>query len=141
MHRMLFFIAVFAAFAADTADPWTKVRDLKIGSELRIIKAGAPAAVMAKFAELTEESLIVILKNEQVAIPRDKISRIDSRPDKSHVKAQTNTTTPSDGSGASKRVPGTAPTSSYSTGVAISDKIAFETIYQRTPAAPPTKKK
>ena len=56
MRRMLFVIAVFAAFAADNEDPWTKVRDLKIGTELRIIKAGAPAAVMAKFAELTEET-------------------------------------------------------------------------------------
>lgn len=140
MRRMVFFIAVLAAFAADTEDPWTKVRDLKTGTDLRVIKAGAPAPVMAKFAELTEESLVVILKNEQVAIPRDKISRIDSRPQKGHLRTETKTTTPSDGSGASKRVPGTAPTSSYSTGVAISDKTDFETIYRRTPPATPAKK-
>ena len=140
MRRMLFAIAVFAAFAADNEDPWTKVRDLKTGTELRIIQAGAPAPVMAKYAELTEENLIVILKNEEIAIPRDKVSRIDSRPQKSYVRTESKSTVPSDGSGAGKKVPGAAPTSSYSTGVAISDKLDFETIYRRTPAAAPKKK-
>ncbi len=140
MRQMLFLAAIFAAFAAENDDPWTKVRELKTGTDLRIIKAGAPAPVMAKFAELTEESLIVILKNEEVAIPRDKIARIDSHPQKSYVRTETKTTAPSDGSGASKTVPGAAPSSSYSTGVAITDKIDFETIYRRTPASAPKKK-
>ena len=82
----------------------------------------------------------MILKNEEIAIPRDKVSRIDSRPQKGYVRPETKTTAPSDGSGGSKTVPGAAPSSSYSTGVAISDKIDFETIYRRTPAAPPAKK-
>ena len=140
MRRMLLVVTVFAALAADPEDPWTKVRELKIGTELRIIQAGAPSAVMAKFAELTEENLIVILKNEQVAIPRDKVSRVDSRPQKHYVRTESKASVPSDGSGAGKKVPGAAPTSSYSTGVAISDKLDFETIYRRTPP-PPAKKK
>ena len=135
--RLLFSIG---AFAEDTEDPWTKVRELKTGTDLRIIQVGAPAPVTAKFAELTEESLIVILKNEEVAIPRVKISRIDSHPQKGYVRTESKQTTPSDGSGAGKKVPGAAPTSSYSTGVAISDKIDYETIYRRTPAAAPKKK-
>jgi hypothetical protein len=137
---MLFLIAAFTALAAETDDPWTKVRELKTGTDLRIIKAGAPAPVMAKFAELTEENLIVILKNEEVAIPRDKVSRIDSHPQKGYVRTESKSTVPSDGSGAGKKVPGAAPTSSYSTGVAIGDKTDFETIYRRTPADAPKKK-
>jgi hypothetical protein len=139
---MLFLIPVFALLAADTEDPWKKVRDLKTGAELRIIKAGAAAPVMAKFAELTEENLVVILKNEQIAIPRDKVARIDSRPQKSHLRTESKMSTVSDGSGGAKSVPSAAPTSStsYSTGVAISDKIDFETIYRRAPAAAPAKK-
>ena len=133
-RRMLFQLVAVAAFAAENEDPWKKVHDLKIGTDLRIIKAGAASSVTAKFAELTEESLMVIIKNEQVAIPRDKISRIDYRPLKGYVRTETKTTAPSDGSGASKTVPGAAPSSSYSTGVAISDKVEFETIYRRTPA-------
>jgi hypothetical protein len=135
MFRMVLLIAVFAAFAADTPDPWKKVRDLKTGTDVRIIKAGAPAPIMAKFADLTEDSLIVILKNETIAIPRDKVARIDSRPQKNNVKPQTKIATPSDGSGGAKTVPNTAPSSSYSTGVAINDKTDFEIIYRRTPPA------
>lgn len=143
MRRMPFVFAAaaaLAAFAAEADDPWTKIRELKTGTDLRIIKAGAAAPVMAKFAELTEENLIVILKNEQVAIPRDKVARIDSRPQKGYVRTETKATARSDGSGASKTVPGAVPASSYSTGVAISDKIDFVTIYRRTPAADSKKK-
>lgn len=82
----------------------------------------------------------MILKDEQVAVPRDKIARIDSRPQKGYVRTETKTTAPSDGPGGAKTVPGEAPFSSYSTGVAISDKIEFEPIYRRTPAVTPGKK-
>lgn len=140
MRPVLFLVAAVAALAADTKDPWEKVRDLKTGTDLRIIKAGAPAAIMAKFAELTEDNLVVILKNEQTAIPRDKIARIESRPQKGYVRTETKISPPSESSKGAQSRSGAAPTSSYSTGVAISDKMEFETIYQRTPAAAPKKK-
>ena len=137
MRPVLFLIAVFATLAADTKDPWEKVRALKTGTDVRIIKSRAPSPISAKFAELTDVNLVVILKNEQIAIPRDKITRIESRPQKGYVRTETKVTPPS---GSSKSVPSAAPAASYSTGVAISDKIEFETIYQRTPPAPSAKK-
>lgn len=140
MRSVRFLIAVFVTLAADTKDPWEKVRALKTGADIRIIKAGAAAPVMAKFAELTEDNLVVILKNEQIAMPRDKIARIESRPQKGHVRTETKISPPSESSKGAKSVPGAAPSSTYSTGVAISDKTDFETIYQRTPAAVPEKK-
>lgn len=73
-----FLLMALAVFAAD--DPWTKVSAVKSGTELRILKRGSKQPVLAKMDELTESSLIVIVKNEQVAIPREEIERIDARP-------------------------------------------------------------
>src|SRR3974377_1789179 len=85
---ILALISVAAAFPADQDDPWKKVRDLKIGTEIRVIKAGA-AVLNAQFAELTQDNLVVIVKNREVAIPRDKVARIDSRPQKGYVSTET----------------------------------------------------
>src|SRR5579863_6245112 len=74
----LLLLAAMTAFAAD--DPWAKVRDLKGGTELRIYKRGIPQPVLAKSADVTDDNLIVVVKNEQVAIPKDQIDRIDYRP-------------------------------------------------------------
>jgi hypothetical protein len=143
LRGILLLIPVLAALAADADDPWKKVRDLKTGTDVRIIKAGAAAPVIAKFAELTDSNLVVIVKNEQVAIPRDKVARIDSRPQRGHLTTETKAGTASDGPMRAKpNPPSGVPSSStsYSTGVAISDKVGFETIYQRASAAATGKK-
>src|SRR5579864_286909 len=95
MHKFLLFFLLSASlvFAAD--DPWAKVKDLKTGTELRITKIGAKQPIMAKMDELTDENLLVIVKNEQTAIPRDRIERIDARPagKSSRVTTESKTTT------------------------------------------------
>jgi hypothetical protein len=140
---MILLLAAAAAFAAD--DPWAKVRELKGGTELRIYKKGTAQPVLAKSDELTDENLIVVLKNAQVAIPRDQIDRIDYRPYKSRVNTETKSkttepdTTPGP-PGHGSLVPGT----STSTNVGIGSKPDFEEIYRRpagqpSPTSPPKK--
>ena len=52
-------LAAVTAFAAD--DPWTKVRDLKSGTELRIFKKGGLHPIQAKMEEANPDSLIIVL--------------------------------------------------------------------------------
>src|ERR1700730_15638675 len=92
---LLVFLSATLVFAAD--DPWAKVKDLKTGTELRIIKIGAKQPVVAKMDELTDENLLVIVKNEQTAIPRDQIERIDSRPAGKSTRITNDSKTISDG--------------------------------------------
>jgi hypothetical protein len=140
MSKLLFFLLVAAtAFAAD--DPWAKVRDLKGGTELRIYKRGTAQPVLAKSADVTDDNLIVVVKNEQVAIPKDQVDRIDYRPTKpggrltSETKSkQTEPDTTPGPPGHGSTVPGT----STSTNVSVGSKPDFELIYRR-PAGPPKK--
>src|SRR5690349_9879180 len=81
---MLRYVAVLlagvTAFAAD--DPWTKVKKLKSGTEIRIVKKGASAPLTGKLDEARDESLTMVLKNEQVTVEKDSIERLDYRPSK-----------------------------------------------------------
>ncbi len=133
---VLLLLGSLAAFAAE--DPWTKVKDLKSGTELRIFKKGVSQPVMAKMDEATDESLKVVVKNEQVAIPKNQIDRIDSRPvsGKATTRSETKTTDPDTTPGPpghGSRTPGTSSSTSLSLG-----KPDFETVYRR-PAGPPKK--
>jgi hypothetical protein len=147
IRGFLFLIPVLTLFAADAEDPWKKVGDVKTGTELRIFRSGAAQSILALFAELTDDNLVVIVKNVQVAVPRDKILRIDSRPQKGHVSTQTKVSGANESySRAQSNPPGRGPSSSTSTGVAIGEKYEFETIYRRAPApvsakAPPVSPK
>jgi hypothetical protein len=79
MSRVLFFLlAAATAFAAD--DPWAKVQGLKSGTEIRVVKRGATQPITGKFDEATDERLILVVKNEQVAIAKDQVDRVDYRP-------------------------------------------------------------
>jgi len=137
----LFLFTALLAFAAD--NPWAKVKDLKTGTELRIYKVGGKQPILAKMDELTDESLVVVVKNEQTAIPKEEIDRIDYRPPQTGrrtTKESKTTTTdlpepvgPRPNRGAS--VPGTSSSSSVNVG----SKPDFETIYRRT-SPPPAQK-
>ena len=125
-----------AAFAA--ADQWVKVRELHGGTELRIYKKNATQPVIAKMADATDNSLIVVVKNEEMSIPKDEIDRIDYRPQKSgHVTTETHTKTDDPNTQAplgpqrNARVPGSSSSSIASFG----GKPDFETIYRRSAAA------
>jgi hypothetical protein len=141
MRKLLFFLLLLAAAAYAADDPWAKVKALKSGSELHVFKKGAAQPVTAKMDELTDENLLVLLKNEQVAIPKDQIERIDARPSASRttIKNDSKTTDPDlrpSPQGQGSRTPGTTS----STSVAIGNKPDFETVY-RKPMAPPAPKK
>lgn len=139
LRTFLTLLAAVAAFGAD--DPWAKVRDLKSGTELRIYKKGAIQPLLVKMDELTGESLIVVLKNEQMAIAKDQIERIDYRPAQPGGRLKKETKTTVAGSDPKPPPPGPsqgsqAPASSTSTSFSVGSKPDFETIYRRTPAVP-----
>jgi hypothetical protein len=136
LRCLLFVLAAATAFAAE--DPWPKVKDLKSGTEIRIVKRGTAQPLVGKFDELRDESIILVLKNEQTAVSRDDIDRLDARPNKStprstesKVKTEAPDAKPPAGMGHGAPVPGT----SYSTNTTLGSKPDFETIYRR-PSGP-----
>lgn len=133
IRTLLAFLLALPLWGAE--DGWKKVRDLKTGTELRIVKSGERQPVIAQFADANDENLIVILKNEQIAIPKEKIDRIDFRlPQtggrvKAETKTQSETTAERRGRPNESRVPGSSTSSGVSFGGGKAD---FETIYRRT---------
>jgi hypothetical protein len=136
MFRMLVF--VFAAMVAFGADDWGKVRELKTGTELRIYKKGARQFLPAIMDEASADRLIAVIKNEQVAISKDDIDRIDYRqvgPGRRVTKETTTTVTEShDPVAAPGSHGGNGESTSTSTGYSFQPKPNFETIYRRPPA-------
>ena len=132
---MLF--AASAAFAADKS--WDKVRDLRSGTEVRIFKKSSKQPVIAKVDEATDENLVVVLKNEQVAIPKEDIDRLDARPSAGSRITRESKTTSEMKTDSGRRTPGdnAGPTMSSSSNVSIGSKPDFETVYQRTAGGPP----
>ena len=139
MKSVLFLIlAAVAARAAD--DPWTKVKNLKSGTELRVFKKGTAQPVLAKMDEADDERLLVVVKNTQQAIFRADIDRVDYRPpagSKLTSKSENKTSDP-DTRPAPPGYGSRTPQNSTSTNVSIGSKPDFETIYRR-PAPPPRK--
>jgi hypothetical protein len=144
MARFLLLLAAAAVVCSGADDPWAKVKELKSGSELKIWKKGASQPIAAVYDDLGEEKLLVVVKNEQVAVAKDGIDRIDARPStkkdkpkvESSVKREINQPSsvaapPRDQK--SRSMPG--DTTSASTNVSW-DKPGYETVYQRVPAAP-----
>src|SRR3989442_14639786 len=138
-----FLILCAAALAFGADDPWTKVKQLKTGAELRVYKRGAAQPLTVKMDELTDENLVVISKNAQMAIPRDQIERIDARAS-ARKRTVTDTQTAEKNAATDPRsnIPGPnqppgavhAPTTTTSSGVTWT-KQDFETVYRRTAAA------
>ena len=135
----MFLCAAILAFGAD--DPWAKVKEIKSGVELRVYKKGAAQPLLVKMDEATDDNLVIVNKNEQVAIPKDQIDRIDFRPSKSRVTKETKSTVADPGTDPRSAIPGPdrghpGPASSTSTSVSIGSKPDFETIYRRPTSAP-----
>jgi hypothetical protein len=134
---LLIIMAGLAAAAAD--DPWSKVASLEIGQELRIFSKGSARPLEARFAELTDESLVIIEKDTQRAIERASIQRIDARPAKAkpRVKSETKSETRPLGTGMTPGERNTSrPSQSTSSGISLEGKPDFETIYRRGAAQP-----
>src|SRR6266481_5451758 len=134
--------AASLAFGAD--NPWAKVKDLKTGTELHVYKRGSMQPLTVKMDELTDENLVVIQKNEQTAIPRDQIDRIDARP-AGRTRTTTDTKTAESNAATDPRstIPGPnqppgavhAATTTASSGVNWTTP-GFENVYRRTASAP-----
>ena len=123
----LLLLASLAAFGAD--DDWAKVKALKTGAELRVYKKGSKQPISAQLGELTDDSLVVILKKAETAIPKDEIERIDARPSSGNRWTKNKTAKDSVG-------PDGSQSSSESLGYSIGYKPDFETVYRHSPAAP-----
>jgi hypothetical protein len=135
LKYLLLLVGAGALVAAD--DPWDKVRALKSGTEVRIFKKGAGPAVIAKFDEASAESLIVVVKKEQLAIPKEQIERIDYRPPQPGGRVTKETKSSTEVPDTRPKPPGSStagPQSSTSSNVSIGSKPDFETIYRRTAA-------
>jgi hypothetical protein len=137
--------AAVVAFGAD--DPWAKVKELKTGAELHVYKRGSVQPLNVKMDELTDDNLVVINKNTQMAIPRDQIERIEARAS-GRTRTMTNTQTAEQNAATDPRsaIPGPnqppgavhAATTTTSSGVTWT-KQEFETIYRKTAGSPPKK--
>ncbi len=143
------FLLMLPAFAGDE---WNKVKDLPSGSELKIYARGSAQPRLARYADATDSSLIVVIKNEQVAIPKGEIDRIEARPPVKKggkkVVQETHTDDPAKPSfdagphgptaGPQRGVPGTLGYSSTTT-MSSADKGEFSTVYRRVSGAPAEK--
>ena len=134
MSRIASFLIVTALlFGADTS--WTKVKDLKGRAELRIFKKGASQPINATFDEANDERIIVVVKNEQTAIQKEDIDRIDARPVSGPRKAtvqKTQTRSDPDYTPGRPFSGPPLPTASESSNVSFGNKPDFETIYRRS---------
>lgn len=100
-------------------------------------KKGSAQPLLAKFGDAHEDSLLIVVKNSEVAVPKDQIDRIDYRPARpgGHVVKETKTTeedptkAKEPPAGMNGRQEGVG--SSTSTSVNFQGKPDFETIYRR----------
>jgi len=135
MKALLILLTLSVAFAAD--DPWTKVKDLKSGSEVRILKRGAQKPIEGKLDEVRDDAVVVVLKNEQVSVAKSDIERLDARPKAGRVTRTSDARqtdpdpTPPAGMGHGANVPGT----NYSSGLSVGSKPDYETVYRRPAGA------
>ncbi len=142
MRTALLFLLALAATAAD--DPWAKVKELKSGAEIRVFKRGAAQPLTGTFDEIRDDDIVVVIKHEQSAIPKDQIMRLDARPQKPAGRTKLETQSKTEMPDARSSIPAprqgpSGPTTSTSTNVTFGSKPDFETIYRRTPGAPPAK--
>jgi len=132
---LILLLGAVTAFAAD--DPWTKVRDLKSSTELRIFKKGGLHPILATMEDSNPDSLIVVVKNQELAIPKDQIDRVDYRPQRvgGRVTKETHDKVEGPDAQTAAQSPNNVPgeTVSTSTGYAINSKPDFQTIYHRPP--------
>jgi hypothetical protein len=134
MSRIATFFFV-AALLAGANTSWTKVKDLKSRSELRVYRKGVREPVNATLDEATDDRIVVVVKNQQIAIPKDDIDRIDARPTAPPRKLNVESTakeTPPDPlpqRHGDPAVPGTSSSSNISVG---GNKPNFETVYRRS---------
>jgi hypothetical protein len=127
-------IAAVLLFALAADDAWEKLKAVKSGSEVRVFRKGHAKPIEANLGDVTDESLILALKKEQKAIPKEEIDRVDARPGgKAGVTRESKTT--NDVTNPQPPAPPNpynrpGPSGSVSSGVTIG-KPGYETVYTR----------
>jgi heat shock protein HslJ len=123
----------------ETEDSWQKVIALASGTEIRVVRKNAlTKPLLGTFDEATGERLVLVVKNEQIAIERDQIQQVDARPKGASRVTRTSQSTqnmPMDRPQAANPAERARPvppnsTSSTSSGLSIGSKPAFETVYR-----------
>lgn len=134
-----FVLFVLAACCALAADPWAKVQELKSDTEVRIFKTHSTKPLVGKVEEVHADSIIVALKNEEIAVHKEDIDRLDYRPSQGGTHAAKATTATQSGP-AAQAVPeplhsraGSGSSTSSSTNYSFGSKPDFQTIYHRVP--------
>jgi hypothetical protein len=131
---LVLLLTVAAMFAAD--DPWGKVKDLKTGAELRIFRKGSVKTILATLDQADDDNLIVVVKNEEIAIPREDVDRLDARPKQGATgptkQSQTVQKGP-EGEIPSPQGHPPGPSTSSNTSYSFGSKPDFQTIYRRPP--------
>lgn len=134
----LILLTVAALFGAD--DPWTKVKELKSGTDIRVLRKGSTTPVLGKFGDANDENLILVVKNEEIAIARGLVDRLDYRPGQPRFVKETKTKVEDANTASEPKAgmngAGVGPGYSSSTSVGIQGKGDFETLYRR-PTPPP----
>ena len=131
-------LLLLAASAAFAADEWTKVREIKSGTELRIIKKGSRQPILATMDEATEDRLSVATKKEQISIAKEDIDRVDARPSKPSGGVRNESkTTEENPQPARPGMPDVTPGQTRrSSNVSFEGKPNFETVYRRAKVLP-----
>jgi len=140
MRQTLFLLLAAATAAISADDPWTAVTKLKSGAEIRVVKRGSMQPVLGKFDEADGDRLLLVVKNQQIAIPKDQVDRLDARPiapGRAKVEGKTTTEDPQ----AAREPPvgmnaQPAVGTSTSSAVSFTGKPDFETVYRRPLGAP-----
>lgn len=132
---MLALLLTLTFFAQER--PWDKVRAVESGTELRIYKRDVKVPIVARLDEATEDNLILLIEDQQVAIRRAEIDRIDRRPHQAtsrvtHERRGVRTTT-AQGNTVSAAVANAARTQTLT----IRSKPPFEFLYRRPSAGRP----
>ncbi len=152
MALRLLLVPILLALPALAGDDWDKVKDLPSGSDLKIYEHGSAQPKLAKFADVTASSLIIIVKNEQVALTKDGIDLIEARPpakkgakrklvQELHVDDPAKPGTDAGPHGPTAGPQGTpgAPSYSSTTSIVSGDSREFSTVYRRVSGAPSQK--
>ena len=134
---LVLLLTVAGLFAAD--DPWGKVKDLKTGSDIRVFRKGSVKAVLGTFDQATDDNLILVVKNEEIAIPRDEVERLDARPKEGGTPPTKTTTTVDkgpEGQAPSPQGHPAGPSTSTNTSYSFGSKPDFQTVYRKPPPMP-----
>ena len=99
---------------------WQKVKDLKIGSDIRVFRKDATMPVSGKSGGVTDDKLIIMIKKHQVSIDKADIDHIDYHPSWKAEKTESHSVV----------TEGTGTTETYSSGTSFS-RGSWQTVYQK----------